>query len=355
MRRKDCGQLKRAIVLALGLVGAAEPVFAATLSLWGEAVVDRDVVTVADVCRITDAGPEERAALAGVVIVAAPGEGASLVLAADEVRSALRAGGHNLATLVLKGSATCAITRPRAVAAQTVVYAPESDSEAGGELPPRCLRDVIQDFFTAEAAGSGGRVLVHFGRASEKALDLCEPEFTFRIQRTSGQTLGMIGLKVTVYQQGDEVRTLPLLVEVSQVAPVVVAARGINLGAVIQPEDVRVAELTFARREPAGARDVQSVIGQRATRFIAAGAPVHLQDLEPVPLVKRGQLVDVCSQVGNVSIVTAAQANSDGAYGDIVTLRADNRARARVTAVVTGPGRVRMGGGEDAVALGGQP
>lgn len=56
-----------------------------------------------------------------------------------------------------------------------------------------------------------------------------------------------------------------------------------------------------------------------------------------------------------VSIVTAAQANSDGAYGDIVTLRADNRARARVTAVVTGPGRVRMGGGEDAVALGGQP
>jgi flagella basal body P-ring formation protein FlgA len=76
------------------------------------------------------------------------------------------------------------------------------------------------------------------------------------------------------------------------------------------------------------------------------------RDLEPVPLVKRGQIVDVHSKVGGVAIVTAAKALSEGAYGDVVELRTGDRGRERFSATVTGPGHVTVRGGVNVLAMG---
>jgi flagella basal body P-ring formation protein FlgA len=248
--------------------------------------------------------------------------------------------------------------QPRAAEAALTTFSNISVSTqaASAADQPRCLRRVIEEFFAAEEKGAAASVHVRFGRAHEDALDLCEPQFTFRIQRTSSQSLGMIGLQVTVFQDGDEVRAFPLLVEVSRVAPVVVAARSINLGAIVGAGDLRVIEQSFSRGERPSFSEPQAVIGQRARHFIAAGEPVLSRDLEAVPLVKRGQLVDVESHAGGVNIMTAAQVLADGAFGDVVGLRADDGNRRHISAVVTGPGRVRIGGGDDegALALGGE-
>jgi flagella basal body P-ring formation protein FlgA len=358
MQRKDCEKLRRIAfsIAGIGVMLSAAQAQAATLSVWREAVVDAEEVRVADVCRIADATDDEQVLIGDAVIAAAPVPGGSLVVSANEVRRVLRDRGVNLANIVLKGAATCAVTRPRKVAPAQVEVPPASEPANGEHVAasaPRCLRQIVEDYFAQEYSG-GGRVLVRFGRANEEALDLCEPRFGFRIQRTSGAALGMVGLKVTVFERGDEVRTFPLLVDVARVAPVVVAARPINLGAIVGADDLRVVEMSVSRGDQPAASEPQAVIGQRARQFIAEGEPVRTRDLEAVPLVKRGQLVDVASNVGGVSIMTAAQATSDGAYGDVVTLRADKGSRQHVTAIVTGPGRVRIGGGDEILAMGGE-
>lgn len=358
MLRKDCEKrIGVAVLLAAAVAGlAAGPASGATFALWREAVVDGGNVSVGDVCRIGQAGAA-RESMAAVVIAAAPDPGKALAISADEVRRALRDSGVNPATIVIKGAATCAVRRPQAAAQES--KAVRSDAETPGASGPgvagsRSLRQVIEAFFAAEAPAPGSTVAVRFGRANEDALDLSEPKFAFRIQRTSTQSLGMVSLKVTVFERGDVIKEFPMLVDVSRIVPVVVAARPINLGAIIGAGDLHMMDMSFSQGDQPGFTEMEAVIGQRARHFIAAGEPVLARELETVPLVKRGQLVDVQSSVGGVSIMTAAQALSDGAYGDVVGLRADGSNRRQVSAIVIGPGRVRIGGGDAELAMGGE-
>lgn len=355
MTRKDCdNSMRNAALAVVAALVAATSASGATFALWREAVIGGDDVRVGDVCRISDAGGEETT-LAALPLVAAPAPGGALVLSADEVRRALRDGGVNPATIVIKGAATCAVRRPQPLVPAPAPTMPAGDTtSASGAAHPRSLRQVIEAYFTAEAAGPDASVAVRFGRANEDALALSEPQFSFRIQRTSTQSLGMVALKVTVFERGDAVREFPLLVEVSRIVPVVVAAKPINLGAIVTASDLRIVEMSFARGDQEGFTRCEEVIGQRARHFVAAGEPVLPRDLESVPLVKRGQLVDVQSNVGGVSIVTAAQALGDGAYGDVIGLRSDGNHRRQITAIVTGPGRVRIGGGDADLAMGGE-
>jgi len=358
MQRKDC-EIRSFHVVWLSAVGfmmAVVPVEGATLTLWRHAVVTADEVSVGEVCRIDDASEDERRQIGEAIIAVAPLAGGSLVIDADEVRRVLRDRGINLATITLKGAAACAVSRPQLTepeADAAAMFPVQADADDAAAPKVHCLRAIVEDFFAAEADDPNARVLVRFGRANEDALDLCEPRFTFRIQRTSSTPLGMIGLKVTVFERGDEIRSFPLLVDVSRVVPVVVAARAINMGAIVGAGDLRIVELSHCRGERPGYSESQAVIGQRARHFIAEGEPVRSRDLEAVPLVRRGQLVDVQSSAGGVSIMTAAQATSDGAYGDVVLLRADTASRKQIAAVVTGPGRVRISGGDEILAMGG--
>lgn len=354
MTRKDCDNSMRNAALALvAALVAATSASGATFALWREAVIAGDDVRIGDVCRISDAGGDE-ASLAALPLVAAPAPGGALVLSADEVRRALRDGGVNPATIVIKGAATCAVRRPQPLVPAPAPTMPAGDTGPASAAHPRSLRQVIEAYFAAEAAGPDASVAVRFGRANEDALALSEPQFSFRIQRTSTQSLGMVALKVTVFERGDAVRELPLLVEVSRIVPVVVAAKPINLGAIVTASDLRIVEMAIARGDREGFTRSEEVIGQRARHFVAAGEPVLPRDLESVPLVKRGQLVDVQSNVGGVSIVTAAQALGDGAYGDVIGLRSDGNHRRQISAIVTGPGRVRIGGGDADLAMGGE-
>jgi flagella basal body P-ring formation protein FlgA len=125
---------------------------------------------------------------------------------------------------------------------------------------------------------------------------------------------------------------------------VVVARRAVNQGAEVRPGDVHLVEMSFERFDRLGTADLARAIGQRAKRFVPPGTMIEPRNLETVPLVKRGQLVDVYSAVGGVTVVTVAKAVEPGGYGDAVELR-DARRRGRpLIGVVTGPRRVEIRG-----------
>ena len=63
-----------------------------------------------------------------------------------------------------------------------------------------------------------------------------------------------------------------------------------------------------------------------------------------MPLVLRGQLVTLSSVSGAIRAVTTVKAAENGLLGEVVTVRTVDDDRTELDAVVTGPGRVEIGG-----------
>ena len=86
-----------------------------------------------------------------------------------------------------------------------------------------------------------------------------------------------------------------------------------------------------------------------------------METLEPVPLVLRGQLITLVSEVGGVRVVTTAKAGANGMRGETIRVRSVDDNKVEFDAVVTGPGEARaVGGGspeesKPRLVLGGKP
>ncbi|UCG15724.1 MAG: flagellar basal body P-ring formation protein FlgA [Phycisphaerales bacterium] len=353
MSCKECSQVslfsrpvRRAAMIALCLLAPAyAAAHAESVRAWPTAVVVDDDIRVADVCMLQGFDAEAHERVTAIVVAPAPKPGGSSLVHLDDIRSALVRNGVNLATVIVKGASRCAVTRPgvavRPASPGGADRVPEQASD-DRNAPGRTLRQAVRDFFREQVERAGGTLNLTFGRTAKPVLDLSEPEFEFVVRRRSGRTLGMVSLEVVVRRQGKTVQVVPMVVTASFTKPVVVAQRSINAKATVSPQDVQVVDMTFTQFNQAGLSDPARAIGQRARRFIAAGETIHLRQLEPVPLVHRGQIVDVHAMVGGVRVVTSAKAMQSGAYGDVIELRSHDGKRRTISAVVTGPRRVEV-------------
>lgn len=379
MTRKDCEKTQRvdeprrsrlrvACVLALSALGSMNA-HAGTVRVWPVAVVVDDVVRMDDVCELRGFSEETAQSLSEWIVTEAPPAGGTRIIHMDMIRSALSAGGLNMATVTLRGSARCEVSRPanpirrpeRPDATESQLERPSgrdasNTPSAGAERSDKrakndtTLRHTIIEYFNHELKRYGGTANVVFDRASEQVLDLAGPEYTFSIRRRKGMPLGLTSVEVDVRAGHHIVQTVQMIVQVTMTRRVVAARRSINHGATIRPSDVHILPTIVTRLDGKGLDDVAMVIGQRARRFISIGAILEPSLLEEVPLVKRGELVTITSGVGGVRIVTTAKAAGTGLLGDIVRIRSLNNKHVEYDAVVVGPGRVEVAEGRSPIA-----
>lgn len=334
--------LTGAVVLWAGLGTAAQ---ADVLRAWPTAVVVEDSIRVADVCDLQGFEPQPYARIRDLVVASAPPPGGSTVIRLDEIRAALARNGVNMASVIVKGASHCAVSRPQAAVPAPAAASDPPDPAGEASRPAasgRTLRQAVEEYFQNEVDRIGATAQVQFARTSQPVLDLSGPEFRFVVRRRSGRTLGMVTIDVIVQREGTTIQTVPMVVNVSFSKPVVVARRPINAQATVEAEDVQAVEMSFTQFAQAGVSDPARVVGQRAKRFIPAGETIQLREFEPVPLVHRGQTVDVHTHVGGVSVVTACKAMQSGTYGGSVELRSGQGRGARLSGVVVGPGRVEI-------------
>jgi len=319
-----------------------------TVRLWPTAVVVQDQVQVGDLCELSNFNAETHERLRDLVVVPSPPQGGSTVITLRELREVLTAADINMARTIVKGAVECGVTRPRVLSAAPVETAAAAAASDGASevVEPQTLRDAVVVYFEDELSRYGGRVQVDFGPRAGGVLDLAGPQYSFAVRRRSGRPLGLIDVLVEVRREGRLLQKVELQPIVHFFRDVVVARRAINQHAEIRPESVHLVEIEFDRLERLGLGDLSQVIGQRAKRFLPAGTALQGQDVEMVPLVKRGQLVDVFSSVGGVSIMTSAKAMETGSLGDLVELRSSERKGRILTGLITGPRRVelRLGG-----------
>jgi flagella basal body P-ring formation protein FlgA len=295
---------------AATLLGAAET---AIITLRETASVAADGATIGDLADI-EAPPALRDILAAVAVQELP-DLAPRSVEAGAVRALARRAAP-AALLTVRGS--CRLVR----AAQAI---PAAELEAAA-------RSAVQ------AALPGAVVAVTRAATALSVPAGTPPDLV--AEPLAAIVVGAVPLRVRVLRHGRELGRTLVVLQVSQDADQVVAARAIARGAVIDLADLRVERLPL-RAGMETVADPDALAGSVAKADIAEGAPVLKRSVRPHPLVEGGQPVVLVYAHGDFALSAPATAMGDGVVGDQVNVRRETDGR-MVLATVTGPGAVEI-------------
>ena len=176
---------------------------------------------------------------------------------------------------------------------------------------------------------------LHNPAASEAFVQLLELRHEPRTDRFSGAFLVRL-------ETGEE-RVLGLAGRAQALVEILVPVRTVAAGETLTAdllEPIVVAERQLRAdtlTDPADLTDVE------ARRRLLAGRPVRQGDVQAPRLVRRGETVEVVYRAPGIELVTMARALEDGSRGSRVGVSNLDSGQ-RLSGLVTGPGRVTVGG-----------
>jgi flagella basal body P-ring formation protein FlgA len=119
------------------------------------------------------------------------------------------------------------------------------------------------------------------------------------------------------------------------------SARQINKNAVIQPEDVQVAKRWVRTLSLRSVSDPQDVIGKRLTVNIGPDREIKQSMVSEPILIKRGEMVRIVLDGGQMAISTTGTAEEDGAEGQKIRVK-NTSSQKVITAEVVRRGTVKV-------------
>lgn len=122
---------------------------------------------------------------------------------------------------------------------------------------------------------------------------------------------------------------------------VLVAARALPRGTVLEAADLVMEERNLGESPSGYLTDPQEALGKRTTRPLLLGLPITSPVLEPIRLVARGQRVVLVVESPYLSVRTAGTALEDGAAGDRIRVQ-NSESKKIVEGVVGDDGVVRV-------------
>lgn len=168
------------------------------------------------------------------------------------------------------------------------------------------------------------------------------------IQTVSGGTPPWVGEQEMLlgYKYQGKKFEVSLLVQIELPITVVVAARPLRRDEVIEESALEYAALPERMADQANQyfTDFSELVGKQLRRSISSGLPIAESAIGEPIVVSSGELVEIESVAGTISVKTGARALSGGAVGDLVNVELLST-RQRITAMVVGPLQVRVASG----------
>jgi flagella basal body P-ring formation protein FlgA len=152
--------------------------------------------------------------------------------------------------------------------------------------------------------------------------------------------IGPLVVSVAVRQHGALVRRLGVPLLMHRFADLVVLARPLRRGDLVQSDMVRIERSERPPRDEAYLA-IADVVGFRARRQLEVGRALTTRDVEPLPLVESGASVRVLFERGTLEVEVRAEALSDGWAGDRIRVRSKELG-SMIEGVVIGPGLIRF-------------
>lgn len=305
--------LASAVLMAGGIAaGAADAV------LRGDIVAARDTLTLRD---LVDGAP---VAIADTPLFRAPALGTSGTIQTRRIVMAVEALGLTVQT---GGRVQVAVTR----AARQV---------GPGEIEAAIKKRLAADFGLDQAAtgiafdGSGPILMATPDQTAEPVAS----EVSY--DRRSRRIAASVWLGPSATERRAQIRVAGSAIDLVEV---IVAARAVERGQEVKTGDLQIERRPRDVLAPDTVHDGSVLEGRVLRRTVTAGAIVRPADLIRPELVARGDLVIASYQAPGIILSMRLKANEAGTLGDSISVL-NPQSKKVLQAVVTGPGRVLVGG-----------
>ncbi len=201
------------------------------------------------------------------------------------------------------------------------------------------IEQVVRSYVLASEAAMDGEREVRVGALDPRLrLQACSaPLEAFSVSRATRGNALTVGVRCTAPQPW----TIYVSARVIYRGPVVVAARALARGTVLTEHDLRVARKDVSAAPAGVLTDPGQAVGRRLRRPVAAGATLTSALLETVPVIERGQRVDLVAGSGALMVRMTGRALMDGAAGQRIRVR-NVKSRKVVEGTVDPAGFVRV-------------
>lgn len=234
---------------------------------------------------------------------------------------------------------------------------------------PRTLRQALTQDLADRLGVRVEDLEVTFDPADERVLRLAEPTFRWKVTSGRVRNLGVVSWTVTVWASaeddgaagsqvrgslspvsarrggvGDGGQRVELTARARMWQQQVVARRALVPGQLVREDDIEVRRVLVERLPDEAVLSREQVLMMQAARAIAPGTVLAGRMLDPVLLVRAGQLVSVSLRHGTVEVRAVARALEGGAYGQTIRVR-NEQTNDVLQVTVTGPQEARLGPG----------
>jgi flagella basal body P-ring formation protein FlgA len=344
--------------------GDADSTPAGTLELRQDATISGGDVLLKQVCRWSDSDAPIFTAIADLKVAHITDGTGTQDFTVDDLRGTLHNAGVNIAMINFSGATSCRVTRsdaqtdPQQTVAQWIdaQQSPAAakptptlaTSPADGKPDPsfHSLRDLLAQDLGQRLGIAPETLQLSFSPLDDKILALSEPVFKFEIRPSRARALGSVSWDVTICTDSSNkkisIAAYARAWENQTIVALPLAARQI-----LSADDFTTNRVLVDALPDHSLLQVDQCAGQQAAQELRPGTVMTGQMVDPVPLVKPGQLVTVTLTRGNVQLRSVARAMEEGSLGQTVKVRIENT-RETLDVTVTGPQEARLG---DSVAL----
>lgn len=209
------------------------------------------------------------------------------------------------------------------------------------------LREALVREVTDRLGLKAEDIEIVFDPADERVLKLAGPTFGWSLGQTRLRNLGPVTWSVTLWTESEKVRSTRRVEVVARVRAwqtQVVARRGLSAGQLVRDEDVEVQRVLVEKLAEERLLSREQVLTMQASKPIAPGTVLAVRMLDPVLLVRSGQLVSVLLRQGGIEVRAVAKAVEAGAYGQTIRVR-NEQTNDVFQVTVVGPQEAKLGPG----------
>jgi flagellar basal body P-ring formation protein FlgA len=196
--------------------------------------------------------------------------------------------------------------------------------QAADELPVAAVRRAVERFVLAATAAElavDERVEVRTRwRVPIKLAPAGEPRI--EVERLSSRALrGPTVLRLRILVDDRVQSEMSVTADVRYLRPALVARRGMRRGEALTEDLLELQERDITRVRGRYYTDAGEIDGLRLRRSVRAGDLLTDQYTEPVPVIARGDQIQLVAQSANLRIIAAAVALQDGGIGARIRVR----------------------------------
>lgn len=319
----------RIIAIAL-LLAMSSSAMADSIQLRSRVTVADPVVRLSDVASLSGEDVETRGQW---VVLNLEASQSSATLTQDSLRATLAKAGINWAKTSLKGFEKCEIFRAESTVRgekkkveKTEIDAPASPilSNPTDEVAADAqdtIRTRLTDWMRKLHGAAGESIRLTFADRDAQHLDALALQDKLIFTSAATSNLGRVPVSIQRFRGEKLVETQRVSIEVAQRHLAVVAVKPITKGATLAFGDVEIREVFLERHESNLITKLDEAIGLIAGVAVREGGLILKDQIRPMLLIQRNELIRVQAMAGGLMVQTFARALEDGGEGQVIQAR----------------------------------